>query len=262
MSIIGITVNKVLNVFGRELRKVKKRRKGVPTFYDEYDMGLGYDLETEANEGIKIVRKNTMMPYVNLLTLYEQAVYCENNNIEGDFVECGVWKGGSTMAAALSLMDEGQTNRKLYLYDTFDGMSEPTEADRSYQGVSAATILESSAAGEEFWCRSPIEEVKANLDSTGYPSDKVHYIKGKVEETIPGSLPGKISVLRLDTDWYESTKHELTHLFPLLVEGGFLIIDDYGFWEGARKAVDEFFEASSKKYFLHRIDSTGRLIIK
>jgi O-methyltransferase len=104
--------------------------------------------------------------------------------------------------------------------------------------------------------------VKGNLAQTKYPAERIHYIQGKVEDTVPQNAPPTLALLRLDTDWYESTRHELKHLFPLLIDGGFLIIDDYGHWEGARKAVDEFLAGSAKKYFLHRIDNTGRLIIK
>jgi hypothetical protein len=166
------------------------------------------------------------------------------------------------MAAALTLMDEGDTSRELYLYDTFEGMPEPTDADRSYDGVPADVQLSETPKGEGVWCYSSLDEVKTNLALTKYPAERIHYIQGKVEETLPANNPPPLALLRLDTDWYESTKHELEHLFPLLAEGGFLIIDDYGHWEGARKAVDEFLASSPKKYFLHRIDNTGRLIIK
>lgn len=99
------------------------------------------------------------------------------------------------------------------------------------------------------------------MAATGYPKDNIIFIKGKVEQTIPGTLPGKIALLRLDTDWYESTKHELNHLYPLLEKAGILIIDDYGAWQGARKAVDEYFSTNGPVY-LHRLDFTGRLVIK
>jgi hypothetical protein len=101
------------------------------------------------------------------------------------------------------------------------------------------------------------------MTATGYPSNKIHFIKGPVEETIPRQMPSpSIALLRLDTDWYESTKHELIHLFPRLSAGGILIIDDYGHWAGARQAVDEYFAGLPEKYFFHRIDYSGRLIVK
>lgn len=108
-------------------------------------------------------------------------------------------------------------------------------------------------------CYSPIEEVKANMLQTGYPAANIVWVKGKVEETIPATIPAQIALLRLDTDWYESTRHELQHLYPLLSSKGVLLIDDYGAWQGARKATDEFF---GNRVYLHRIDWTGRLLIK
>lgn len=182
------------------------------------------------------------------------------HGIAGDIVECGVWRGGSMMAAALALKDRGQTQRHLWLYDTFEGMSAPTEADRSHDGVGAQQQLDNTTRGEGVWCAASLQDVQANLASTGYPAAQLHYQRGKVEDTIPATLPGRIALLRLDTDWYESTRHELQHLYPLLAPGGVLIIDDYGHWQGARRAVDEYFAGTP--VFLHRVDYTARLLIK
>jgi hypothetical protein len=84
-------------------------------------------------------------------------------------------------------------------------------------------------------------------------------IAGKVEETLPEHAPESIALLRLDTDWYESTRHELEHLFPRVVAGGVLLLDDYGHWKGSRKAVDEYFAAQGITMLLNRVDYTGRL---
>jgi hypothetical protein len=111
------------------------------------------------------------------------------------------------------------------------------------------------------WCLATIEDVTANMKRTNYPSERIRLVKGKVEDTIPGTRPPAIALLRLDTDWYASTKHELTHLFPLVEKKGILIIDDYGAWQGARKATDEYFK-SVPGNFLGRIDYTGRMVIK
>jgi len=160
------------------------------------------------------------------------------------------------MAAALTF----GTPRQLFLFDTFDGMSAPTDEDRhAKSGELAAGMLDKSHKSELIWCHAPLEEVKRNMASTGYPSDRVTYVRGRVEETIPAAAPAQISVLRLDTDWYASTRHELEHLYPRVVPGGVLIIDDYGYWAGARKAVDEYFNGS---LFLSRIDDTGRIAVK
>lgn len=100
------------------------------------------------------------------------------------------------------------------------------------------------------------------MKSTAYPMENVHLVKGKVEDTIPKILPSQIALLRLDTDWYESTRHELIHLYPNLVKNGVLIIDDYGHWRGSKQATDEYFDGFAPKPFLQRVDYTGRLSIK
>jgi hypothetical protein len=163
------------------------------------------------------------------------------------------------MAVARTLLAERGPERDLYLFDTFEGMNSPTTADRDLQGTSAATLLNQGSSEDEIWCVADINDVKANLASTGYQDARLYFIKGSVEDTIPADAPAEIALLRLDTDWYESTKHELTHLYPRLSPGGILIIDDYGHWQGARQAVDEYFAGS---VLLQRIDYTGRLVVK
>jgi O-methyltransferase len=138
-------------------------------------------------------------------------------------------------------------------------MTEPEAVD----GHSAIARWHSGAHGEHNdWAYAPEEEVRRNLLSTGLDRDRLHLVKGPVEDTIPGQAPDSIALLRLDTDWYRSTLHELTQLWPRLAQGGVLIIDDYGYWDGARRAVDEFFGAMGAPPMLSRIDSTGRLAIK
>ncbi len=188
------------------------------------------------------------------------------HGIPGDIVECGVWRGGSMMAAALALMARGDTSRHLYLYDTFEGMSEPTEEDRSANGESAQAQLARTDRDHAVWACASLDDVQANVYSTGYPRERIHFVQGKVEDTIPQTLPERIALLRLDTDWYESTRHELRHLYPLVSRHGLMIIDDYGHWQGARQAVDEYFDQriaqGDAPVFLHRIDYTARLVVK
>lgn len=210
------------------------------------------------------VCNNTMTSPERIFSLIEAVKYIEKNNIEGDIVECGVWKGGSMMAVAETLHYLKSNKRNLYLYDTFEGMSEPTELDKTFYGEDAKQLLATNADKEKnlVWAYSTFDTVKQAMQLTHYPADKINYIKGKVEDTIPQNIPTKISILRLDTDWYESTKHELIYLFPLLIEGGVLILDDYGHWAGAKKAVDEYIAEKNIKIFLNRIDATGRIAIK
>jgi len=182
--------------------------------------------------------------------------------IPGDIAECGVWRGGSMMVAAMALVSRNDVNRSLYLYDTFEGMTEPSAYDRDLDSISADAHLTNSPARTGFWCYAGLEEVRTNMLSTGYPEDRMHLIKGDVEDVIPQASPNRLAFLRLDTDWYASTKHELTYLYPLLSEGGILIVDDYGHWQGAKKAVDEYFEELKCGVFLHRIDYSGRLVVK
>jgi len=177
------------------------------------------------------------------------------SGIPGAFVECGVWKGGCAMAMAITAMCDGE-HRPLWLYDTFEGMTKPAEIDRTHAGHFAAEILAAAKPTDHVWAIAGIDEVAANMTSTGYPADLLSLVPGPVEETIPMHVPGGISVLRLDTDWYESTFHELTYLYPLLSPGGILIIDDYGHWEGARHAVDRYNASLEQPFQLEQVDYT------
>lgn len=233
-------------------------------YYLSVEMDMFYpDLDEEFLKFKEICLKYTMSSTDSLYYTYRSAKYVIENNIPGDFVECGVWRGGNTMMVALTLKKLENTERKIYLYDTFEGMSKPTDKDISYQEEDAKVEWsESEKNGHNEWCYSPLDEVKKNLYSTGYLKENIIFVKGKVEDTIPKTLPEKISVLRLDTDWYESTYHELKHLYPLLSKGGFLIVDDYGYWKGAREAVDQYFKENNIKIFMNRLDNSARAGIK
>ena len=224
-----------------------------------------FDIPEEDKLAIFAVEEFTMTSLERRFHLLQSVRHIVKHRLPGAMVECGVWRGGSMMLVAKTLMECGDTSRDLYLYDTFEGMSEPTEADRDFAAESAASRLDSEAgvkADSGVWAISGLDEVKRNMATTGYPPKRIHYIQGKVEDTIPGTVPDQIALLRLDTDWYESTAHELTHLYPRLVSSGVLIIDDYGYWQGARKAVDEFLAKSTDKLLLHRIDNNGRGMVK
>ena len=171
------------------------------------------------------------------------------------------------MAAATRLDQKLNYDKDFYLYDTFEGMTKPTKEDYSKIELNdPLTTFENLKNDDNSsnWCYASLDEVKNNLKKLITPFEKFHFIKGwgMVEDTIPNTIPEKISILRLDTDFYESTKHELEHLFPRLVKNGVLIIDDYGHWEGAKKAVDDYLDKNQIKIFLSRIDYSGRLGIK
>jgi hypothetical protein len=214
------------------------------------------DFEPEEIEDWLAVAPYTMTGPVRTVALIRAVHYLVGNNIPGDIVECGVWKGGSMMAVARTLLRLGRGDRRLWLYDTYSGMSEPTAPDVSQCHLSARKDFESE------WLRVPLEAVREAVLGVGYDPTKVEFVQGKVEETIPGRAPELIALLRLDTDWYESTRHELLHLFPRLVRGGVLIIDDYGHWRGVRRATDEYFAASGRPMLLNRIDFSARMGVK
>lgn len=207
------------------------------------------------------VREFTLVPIERVVANIRAIDHVLRMNIPGEIVECGIWKGGSTMAMALAAMEQP---REIWMYDTFEGMTDPTEFDVDIHGKSAATRMKEDARKNRgvrgsVYAFAPLEEVQANMQSTGYPDEMLHFIKGPVEKTIPENMPEKIAVARIDTDWYESTRHELEHLFPRIVPGGVLIVDDYGAWRGSRKAVDEYFQG---RLLLNRIDSSGITVIK
>lgn len=181
------------------------------------------------------VSRYTMTEACSIVEHAEQVRRIVERGISGSFVECGVWKGGSMMAVALALLDLGVTDRDLYLFDTFTGMTIPGDMDVDHMGNPALPRY----LGTKDWCAIPLDEVAINMQSTGYPMNRVFFVKGPVEETLPGKLPSEVALAHLDTDWYGSTKHELTHIFPRLHKEGVVIVDDYGHWKGARKAVDE-----------------------
>jgi len=214
-------------------------------------------------ETIQAVRPFTMTSAEKIYELLRSVEYIVRAGIPGDVVECGVWKGGSMMAVAFELRRLQATSRRLHLFDTFEGMTPPQKVDRSFRGEQASDLLDAADPETSWvWARGVLEQVRDALGRTEYPSELITYVKGKVEDTLPRAAPEQIALLRLDTDWYESTYHELRHLYPRLAPGGVLIIDDYGHWEGARRAVDQYLREEGIPLFLHRIDYSGRVAIK
>lgn len=185
------------------------------------------------------------------------------SHVEGDFVECGVWRGGNSIVAA-DVFKRVAASRSVHLFDTFAGMTSPTAADVSFDGIAAGSIFRRTQANaHSTWCYSSLDEVKDNFRRYNLLTESVRFVQGDVLESLerPDVIPERISVLRLDTDWYASTRKELEVLYPRLSIGGVLIVDDYGHWGGARQAVDEYF-AERPRPFLQYIDYTGRSGIK
>jgi O-methyltransferase len=230
----------------------------------DHEGPLPVDMDLNAAETIRQVRSHTMTSPERLFALIQAVRYVSTAGIAGDIVECGVWRGGSMMAAARTLLECGDTSRQLYLFDTFEGMSSPTDKDVAVDGQSAGELLRTQRKDDpaSAWCYATIDDVKATMTSTGYEFGRIHFVKGKVEDTIPTHAPDKIAILRLDTDWYESTRHEMEHLFPRLIRGGVLIVDDYGHWAGCRQAIDEYIETNGIRLLLNRVDYTGRIAVK
>ena len=224
---------------------------------------LPADIDPVSHETIKFVRPYTMTTAERVFALCQAVRYVVVNGIEGDIVECGVWKGGSMMAVARTLIEEADTSRHLHLFDTFEGMVTPGPHDRFLDGTPAIEVFEReiAAAATASWCEASIDEVRAGLALTGYPEDRISYVAGRVEDTLPEAAPERVAILRLDTDWYESTSHELRCLYPRLQAGGVLIVDDYGFWQGSRRAVDEYFDTLERRPLLTRIDDSGRIAV-
>lgn len=236
----------------------------------------------------RAVRDLTMIGRRGVYANLEAVDYICGNSIPGSIVECGVWRGGSVKAMVMGLTYHGQNDRKVYLFDTFEGMVEPGEHDaepsvrdksfdalrdkiqqNSDQQESGSTLIHrvwrtKQQAGHNDWCFASIEEVRSNLSDVDYPEENLHFIKGDDRKTVPAHAEsiGPIALLRLDTDWHDSTRVELEHLYDRVVSGGVVIIDDYGYWSGQKKAVDTFFASRGQAPLLTRIDATKRMMIK
>lgn len=213
---------------------------------------------------IHLVKGLTMTSHERQVALIRAVNYLVKNNISGDFVECGVWRGGNAIIMDKVLKENGVNDRKIWLYDTFSGMTDPTELDRDFRGDSAKELLEihKNNEGSLITAICSLDEVKDNLYKKNIGMENVNFIVGDILETIPANIPESIALLRLDTDWFKSTYHELKHLYARVSKYGVIIIDDYGQWRGAKEATDRFFSETETPVFLHRIDMTGRLIIK
>ncbi len=249
-------VHNTLSTFGFEIRRTSK---GIT------DRQMPIEFSDSEREIFQHIMSNnlTMVSRERLWTTIMACKYVVDRNIEGDFVECGVWRGGNALAAA-EIFKLYKSKRDVWLFDTFKGMTEPTDADvEASNGQAARTQYETDQKDtHNEWCYASIDDVRQNFASRGITSN-IHFVQGDVCQTLNNPpLPDKISVLRLDTDWYESTKEELEVLYPKLTIGGCLIIDDYGHWSGSKKATDEYFKKNRNRPFLQYTDYTGRVAVK
>lgn len=246
--------NKLLAIAGLKVIPLSIAQKRFPVEIDDSDKAL-----------FQYVRDRRLSTSTDE-RLFATLMACRHvveRNVAGDFVECGVWRGGNSIIATHVFRNLGST-RDVWLFDTFAGMTEPTAVDVNYRGEHADAKFRVTRRGNgSDWCYAPLEEVQANFAARGLLGPQVRFVQGDVAQTLARTeqLPQSIAVLRLDTDWYESTKIELETLYPRLTRGGVLIIDDYGHWGGARKAVDEYF-ARHDRPFLQYIDQTARIGVK
>ncbi|MHB1534375.1 MAG: TylF/MycF/NovP-related O-methyltransferase [Acidimicrobiales bacterium] len=218
------------------------------------------DYDTACVELYQAARPYTLTSHERVFALREAIRYLVRAEIQGAILECGVWRGGSMFVVAKTLVEMGASDRDLYLFDTFDSTPPPGEEDVDVWGTPARDFY-AAASTTPGYAYLPVESVRDLILGTGYPSDHVHFVKGMVEDTIPRSSPNTLALCRLDTDWYGSTAHEMRHLFPRITPGGVLLIDDYGHFQGARRAVDEYFESRQIALLLNRLDFTGRLAV-
>jgi O-methyltransferase len=246
--------------FHRLRRRTGDGSADLHTTDGRHDLPLDFD-EIDA-ELCRLVGPYTMTTPPRIYALRRAVEYVATRPVEGAVVECGVWRGGSMMAVALTLLRLGVNDRDLYLFDTFSGMTEPGDEDVKHTGERAADVLADASRDSHDWAVAPLEQVQEAVLGVGYPEDRIHFVQGRVEDTVPAQAPAEIALLRLDTDWYSSTKHELVHLYPRLASGGVLIVDDYAYWQGARQAVDEYIQENDLSLLLNRIDYTARIAVR
>jgi len=246
----GYEIRRVASLPQRPLPSPNGSLARLPAHYD-----------TEARRTILGVQPRTSSSTEALDGLIVATRHIVDSGLPGAFVECGVWRGGAMQAVARTLVGRGALDRDLHLFDTFAGMPEPGERDRRQDGTPAAELLEAQPRTSRVWGVAELDDVRAGMDETTYPRERVHLHRGPVEETLPGEAPERIALLRLDLSWYDGTRHALEALHDRLVEGGVLVLGGYDVWEGARDAVDEFFAARGRRPLLVPVGS-GRMAIK
>jgi O-methyltransferase len=208
-------------------------------------------------------RRYTMAEPGRCRSLWDLCKQVLNQKIPGCFVECGVWKGGSSTIMALAIQNARQ-ERHLHLFDSFEGLPEPTEKDGEQAFAYSGGRNQGKLTSIDL-CRAGLDEVRnLILEKINVPEPFAHFHVGWFQDTVPAGakLLGPIAMLRLDGDWYDSTKICLEHLYPLLSAGGIIILDDYFAWEGCRKATDEYRALNKISFPIQRIDSTAIFWVK
>jgi hypothetical protein len=230
-------------------------------FYASY---LVKDLhKPEMKRLLRTVRPYSMVSYERLRRLYELAESAEVNRLEGAFVECGVWRGGCSGVMAY-LANKYGSGREVHLFDSFEGLPDPTDRDGE-EARSYMDRLRHGAYAGKFGCAVSADTVKSFLsDRLKISCEHVHIHQGWFKHTIPRQAAGigDIALLHADADWYDSTKVCLDHLYDKVVPGGAVVFDDYGYWPGCKRAVDEFFAERRLATRLQRIDACGYYVIK
>ena len=264
-------IKKIFHAVGLDIIRYSKATEKKPTIDTKVE-----ELTEGFKNDIEVVRAYSMLSQGRLQSLYECVHYCEATNLQGDYVECGVWKGGAVGLMALANKRFGKTPRHLHLFDTFEGIPEPDEAIDGARAVREARQFGAETKGRMVANPQLYENMGRGVGTLelnkeliegeiGYSPDYLHYHVGFFQDTVPeqASQIKEISILRLDGDWYASTKVCLDYLYDKVASGGFIIIDDYGAYEGCQKAVDEFFAKQPHRTpFMFRVDEELRLMVK
>ena len=206
-------------------------------------------------EILKICAPFTMTTILRQKQTLESVQYIIENTIEGDLIELGVWKGGSIMIMIYKLLQLGITNRHIHLYDTFNGMTQPSINDVDVHGAKAIDI--SRYIDLDKWCLSPYDEVYNNIKSTNYPMEYIHFHIGDIMNVQINDIPKQIALLRIDNDWYELHKFELPLFEPNVTQKGIITSDDYSYWSGCKKAIDDYLINKYGTYNIIQIDDCG-----
>ena len=248
------------------MKKIKtKIKKFINTFFSKFGLIIIkkkpniVEITQEENDLINLCKNFSMTTEIRMWALLNSLKKVLSENINGEIVECGIWKGGNIILIK-KFLEKYNLKKEIYCYDTFEGMYETTEKDRELStNLDAKEFINDNY---KYICKSPLQETEDIIKNNVNNINNIFFIKGKVEDTLQvnENIPEKISICRLDTDYYSSTKIELEKLYPRISKGGVLIIDDYGHWSGSKKAVDEYFK--DKFIMKHYVDYACRLIIK